>query len=100
MKILLALHGMRPEFTGGCEVYVERLARALLEAGHSCSILAGARPAAATLAEKGQSGQASHGVTDPAGLGALRERLAGDPAASLQFWSLFILDAWVRQLRA
>lgn len=43
MNVLLALHGMRPEFTGGCEIHVEELARSLLSEGHACSILAGTR---------------------------------------------------------
>ncbi len=41
MNVLLALHGMRPEFTGGCEIHVEELAKALLSDGHACAILAG-----------------------------------------------------------
>jgi glycosyltransferase involved in cell wall biosynthesis len=41
MKILLVVHGLRPEFTGGCELYVEHLARGLISAGHACAVLAG-----------------------------------------------------------
>ncbi len=43
MKILLALHGMPPEFVGGSEIYVERLARVLIEHGNECEILCGSR---------------------------------------------------------
>jgi asparagine synthase (glutamine-hydrolysing) len=36
-----------------------------------------------------------HGLFDPAGLDRLRGMLPGDPRVALQFWSLFILDAWL-----
>jgi len=43
MKILLVVHGLRPEFAGGTEIYVEHLARGLADRGHTIVVLAGTR---------------------------------------------------------
>ncbi|MEZ4318216.1 MAG: asparagine synthase (glutamine-hydrolyzing) [Myxococcota bacterium] len=40
-----------------------------------------------------------HHLFDPAGLESLRARLPSQPEVALQFWALFILDAWVRDLK-
>lgn len=40
-----------------------------------------------------------HGFFQPEGLDDLRARLPGHPAVGLQFWSLFILDAWLGALK-
>ncbi|MCB9677531.1 MAG: asparagine synthase (glutamine-hydrolyzing) [Alphaproteobacteria bacterium] len=39
------------------------------------------------------------GLFDAAGLEGMRARLASHPEVSLQFWALFVLDAWMRDLR-
>ncbi len=41
MKILHAIHGFMPEYEGGTELYVQALARGLVEKGHQSAILAG-----------------------------------------------------------
>ncbi len=40
------------------------------------------------------------GLFDPHGLESLRARLPSEPGVALQFWALFILDAWMRDLKA
>lgn len=41
-----------------------------------------------------------HGLFSRPGLESLRARLPGDPAVALKVWSLFVLDAWLRELRS
>jgi len=67
MNILLVLHGMRPEFTGGCEIHTERLARALVREGHTCEILAGTRDrrAEAVLTTSDLDGLTIHRIHRP-----------------------------------
>jgi len=40
-----------------------------------------------------------HGLFNPDGIEAMRRRLPSQPAVALQFWALFILDAWLRTLQ-
>lgn len=41
-----------------------------------------------------------HELFDRAGLEALRQQLPGSSVAALQVWSLFVLDAWLRDVRS
>ncbi len=74
MKVLHAVHGFPPEFYGGTELYVERLARSQAEAGDEVVVVAGtnvvAKRAPATAAATDGDGPQGPDPGAPAGAAA------------------------------